>query len=215
MEAYYRARAGEYDRFYEVSEYQDDLAALRAWLVPHVAGRAVLEVAAGTGYWTAVAAPHVREIVATDLNAEPLALARRRRLGSRVSFIQADAYALPDLGGPFEVGMAHLWWSHVERRRRGDFLAHLASRLCPGATLLMLDQRFRRGRAIPASRRTAAGDRRELRTLENGETYEVVKNYPGPAQLRASLTAACSDIQVVELENFWALSARFRPEAAR
>ncbi len=53
-EKYYRARAQEYDQVYEKPERQADLARLRAWLAPVLDGRRVLEVAAGTGYWTAV-----------------------------------------------------------------------------------------------------------------------------------------------------------------
>ena len=49
---YYRERAQEYDAVYDKPERQEDLARLRALLPPLVAGRSVLEVAAGTGYWT-------------------------------------------------------------------------------------------------------------------------------------------------------------------
>ena len=56
MKEYYRQRASQYDRFYEVPERSHDLIGLKAWLVERVRGRTVLEVAAGTGYWTEVAA---------------------------------------------------------------------------------------------------------------------------------------------------------------
>ena len=110
MRAYYRERAPEYDLLYAVPAYQDDLATLRSWLEPHVVGASVLEVAAGTGYWTEAAAPFARAITATDCNAETLAVAARRRLGPKVTLVEADAYALPDFGarirgrhGPFVV----------------------------------------------------------------------------------------------------------------
>jgi ubiquinone/menaquinone biosynthesis C-methylase UbiE len=56
MEIYYRDRAPEYDKFYEVPEREHDLARLKSWLVERVRNRTILEVAAGTGYWTEVAA---------------------------------------------------------------------------------------------------------------------------------------------------------------
>ena len=157
MRAYYRERAPEYDLLYAVPAYQDDLATLRGWLEPHVVGASVLEVAAGTGYWTEAAAPFARAITATDCNVETLAVAARRRLGPKVTLVEADAYALPDFGAGFEVGMAHLWWSHVEKERRPAFLSGLAARLRPNATLLMLDQRFRRGWGPHAAGVTASG----------------------------------------------------------
>jgi SAM-dependent methyltransferase len=208
MRAYYRDRAPEYDLLYDVPAYQDDFAALRRWLEAHVVGASVLEVAAGTGYWTEVAAPFARSVTATDCNAETLAVAARRRSGPNVTIVQTDAYALPDFGVRFEVGMAHLWWSHVEKERRDAFLSGLAARLQPDATLLMLDQRFRRGWGPPCSRRDRLGNRYEMR--EVGATiYEVVKNYPGPKELRDSLGGFCNGIEILLLDYFWAVRARF------
>jgi predicted methyltransferase len=51
---YYAQRAAEYDAVYAKPERQHDLARLKELLPPLVAGRRVLELAAGTGYWTQV-----------------------------------------------------------------------------------------------------------------------------------------------------------------
>jgi protein-L-isoaspartate O-methyltransferase len=56
MQEYYRQRAAEYDEIYQVSRRESDLAQLKAWIVERVRGRTILEIAAGTGYWTEVAA---------------------------------------------------------------------------------------------------------------------------------------------------------------
>ena len=86
----------------------------------HASGRTILEVAAGTGYWTAVAAPVAKAITATDINAETLAIAAARKLGEHVALVQADAGACRTLPERFDVGMAHLWWSHVRKQDRGQ-----------------------------------------------------------------------------------------------
>src|SRR6202043_371464 len=65
---YYQQRAAEYDAVYAKPERQQDLAQLKELLPPLVAGRHVLEIAAGTGYWTQVIAPAAASITATDLN---------------------------------------------------------------------------------------------------------------------------------------------------
>jgi ubiquinone/menaquinone biosynthesis C-methylase UbiE len=62
MEIYYRDRAPEYDKFYQVPERQHDLERLKLWLVEHVRGRHILEIAAGTGYWTEAAAAVAKAI---------------------------------------------------------------------------------------------------------------------------------------------------------
>src|SRR3954470_22030174 len=65
IEAYYRERASEYDEFYRIREHSTDLARLRAWLVRCARGRTILEVAAGTGYWTKVVASVAKAVTAT------------------------------------------------------------------------------------------------------------------------------------------------------
>jgi 2-polyprenyl-3-methyl-5-hydroxy-6-metoxy-1,4-benzoquinol methylase len=209
MEEYYRERAAEYDAIYKVPDRQDDLVHLRAWLEEQVRGRTVLEIAAGTGHWTEAAATAAKVITATDLVPETLAIARERRLGPHVTYAKADAYALPDFGPGFEVGMAHMWWSHVGRQNRRKFLAHFASRLQPQATLLMIDQNHVDGFCGPVSRLDAWGNQLTLRKLQNGATYEIIKNFPSPEDIRESLAGICRDIDVVWYRHFWAVSARF------
>jgi len=53
---YYAERAYEYDEVYRKPERQADLARLKQLLPPLVADKRVLEIAAGTGYWTQVLA---------------------------------------------------------------------------------------------------------------------------------------------------------------
>jgi demethylmenaquinone methyltransferase/2-methoxy-6-polyprenyl-1,4-benzoquinol methylase len=207
---YYRERAPRYDLLHRTAEWQTDFAKLKHWVAGRTAGRRVLEVAAGTGFWTAAAAPRATAIVATDYNPETLALARKRSLGRHVTLLAADAYALPKFACAFDVGMAHLWWSHVDKRGEQRFLEHFASRLQPGAELLMIDQLYLEGYSMPAFRRDRAGNRYELRSLESGRVFQVIKNYPAPEQLKASLAVICEEVQVTSLRYFWALRARLR-----
>jgi len=210
MEDYYRERAPWYDLLYRTPEWQSDLARLQNWVTRRTAGRSVLEVAAGTGFWTAAAARRAKSIVATDYNAEPLAIAAKRALGAHVTFLVADAYALPRLDCAFDVGMAHLWWSHVDKRRERRFLFHFAARLRARAELLMIDQRYSESCGIPAFRYDRAGNRYELRSLENGRVFQILKNCPTPEQLQASLRALCEEVEIMSLRYFWAVRARIR-----
>lgn len=211
MEAYYRARAAEYDQFYDRPERQSDLARLREWLTGHARGRTILEIAAGTGYWTEVAAPVAKAIIAIDSVVETLAIAEKRHLGPHVNLVTADAYALPIFGPMFDAGMAHMWWSHVEKERRLEFLSRFTARLKPEAVILMIDQTYVEGICPPVSRQDESDNQYAVRTLRNGSTYEIVKNYPSDEELRASFAPFGIDIRVMRLDHFWALSARNRP----
>ncbi len=207
MADYYQARAPEFENVYAKPERQSDLAWLRAWLAREARGHTILEVACGTGYWTAVAAATARAIVACDLNPGPLEIARAKAPGPHVTFGQADAFALPDLGTAFDAGMAHFWWSHLALADQAGFLAHFASRLRPGAKLLMIDNNFVAGSMGPVTRTDAAGNTYQRRRLETGAEYEVLKNFPTTADLRRALESACTRVSVVQLRHYWAVCA--------
>jgi len=49
-----------------------------------------------------------------------------------------------------------------------------------------------------------------LRTLENGATFEIIKNYPTSEELRNDFAQFCRDIDITLFPFFWALSARVR-----
>jgi ubiquinone/menaquinone biosynthesis C-methylase UbiE len=210
LEDYYRSRAPEYDRFYQNPARQNDLTRLRAWLTDLVRGRTILEVAAGTGYWTEVVTPVCKAITATDPVAETLAFAAKRQLGSNVELLTADAYDLSQFTSAFDTGMAHFWWSHIEKQRQAEFLSRFMRCLKPDALVLMIDQIYVEGICPPMSRYDASHNRYELRTLQSGATYEIVKNYPSDEELQASFAPFAEDVRIMRLDHFWALSARNR-----
>ena len=211
LEDYYRSRAPEYDRFYQNPHRLNDLARLRTWLTDQVRGRTILEVATGTGYWTEVAASVCKAITATDSVIETLAIAAKRRLGSNVELLTADAYDLPEFTTSFDTGMAHFWWSHVEKQRQQAFLSTFLKCLEPDALVLMIDQIYVEGICPVVSRFDERQNRYELRTVQSGAIHEILKNYPSDEELQASF-AQLEDIRIMRLDHFWALSARNREQ---
>ena len=100
--AYYAQRAHQYEQIYEKPERQPDLSRLRASLRDALTGHHILEIACGTGYWTAALAPIAAAITATDASPEVLALARGKQYPpGRVQFEVADAYSLDRVDGEF------------------------------------------------------------------------------------------------------------------
>lgn len=204
---YYARRALEYERFYDKPERQADLALLRNRLAGMFAGRDVLEVACGTGYWTTVVAPAAKRVTALDANEQVLALARRKALPEgRVEFLRADAYALPDTGRGHDALFAGFWWSHVPLARLDEFLAGCVRALAPGALLAFLDGRYVEGSSTPISRRDEEGNSYQTRKLEDGSVHEVLKNYPTESELirRASRLGWGAHVEL--LPYHWLLS---------
>jgi protein-L-isoaspartate O-methyltransferase len=201
---YYRERAAEYDAVYAKPERQQDLARLRGLLPPLVAGQRVLEVAAGTGYWTRVLSGSAAAITATDLNAETLELARAREYGgAAVTFRLADGYALDQVPGEFDAAFVGFFWSHVLRGDLPRFVAGLRARMGPGARLIVLDNSCVPGSSHPISRTTEAGDTYQRRTLNDGRSFEILKNFPGRAQFTTDVADAAADVRWTQLRYYW------------
>ena len=100
MRDYYAQRASYYERVYHKPERQPDLRAMEAWLPGAFAGRHVLEVACGTGWWTPHGARHAAGWLATDLTPETMAVAQAKTLPACVRFATVDAYSWHGLAQP-------------------------------------------------------------------------------------------------------------------
>ena len=206
MTAYYARRAAEYERVYTGPRWQEDLAVLRPRVADFFAGRRVFEVACGTGFWTHVAAGRARAVHATDVNDDTLALARSKTYAAPVTFERRDAYAPADTAERFDAGLAGLWLSHVDLARIDVFLRAFHSHLEPGAVVQMFDERATDERPNPpTSRVDEDGNRYEMRRLQDGERFEIVKNLFDRVRLEALLHPHATSVSYRELRYFWLL----------
>ncbi|MFL5403216.1 MAG: class I SAM-dependent methyltransferase [Gemmatimonadales bacterium] len=206
--AYYARRADEYERVYEKPERQSELSVLATLLRNALAGHDVLEIACGTGYWTAVLASVSRSVVATDASPEVLELARRKSYpAGRVRLALADGYAPARIEGSFTAAFAGFWWSHVPREALGGFLQALHGRLGAGARVVLCDNRYVEGSSTPLGKTDAAGNTYQHRRLDNGESHEVLKNFPSAEDLSRMLRACgAADISLTELTYYWCVT---------
>lgn len=202
---YYSKRAAEYDRIYQRPERQEDLRRLEDLVARWVKGRNVLELACGTGYWTQVMARAARSIVATDLNDTVLEIAGRRDYGrTPVRFRYADAWNLGDVPGVFDTVFAGFWLSHLKRARIREFLEAMDERLGSGGRVVVLDNRYVEGSSTPVSRTDEDGNTYQLRSLEDGRTFEVLKNFFPKRELMHVLDAPSRFVEVRDLDYYWA-----------
>jgi len=201
---YYRRRASEYEAIYAKPERQSDLAVLRQAVPQRLVGRRVLEIACGTGYWTALVAPLAASMVATDLAEEPMAIARGKSYPpQKVRFMLADAYQLPESLGRFDGALAIFWWSHIPLGRIGDFLASLHPRLQPGARVVLMDNLYVEQSSTPIGERDPDGNTYQRRRLADGSERRVLKNFPSEADLRAALGPHAARFAYRPLEYYW------------
>jgi demethylmenaquinone methyltransferase/2-methoxy-6-polyprenyl-1,4-benzoquinol methylase len=210
MRDYYARRATTYERVYFKPERQADLRAMEAWLGTPFAGRWVLEIACGTGWWTPHGARHAASWLATDLNPETLALARTKPLPGCVRMAEVDAYTLAGLhpAQHFNGAFAGCWWSHVPLARLEPWLQRLHARLEPGARVVFLDNSFVQTSSSPLSRRDADGNTYQQRTLDDGSVHEVLKNFPTRDEAVARLGPRARDVEWIAFDHYWVLSYR-------
>ncbi len=212
MAAYYAQRAAYYERVYFKPERQADLRTMEAALAAEFEGRDVLEIACGTGWWTPHGARNAAGWLATDLNPEPMALARAKALPACVRFATVDAYTLEGLQAhrPFTAAFAGCWWSHVPLQRLPGWLALLHARLAPGARVVFLDNGYVQTSSTPISRTDEAGNTYQQRTLDDGSVHEVLKNFPTRDQALALLGPRAHDARWVDYTHYWLLSYALR-----
>jgi demethylmenaquinone methyltransferase/2-methoxy-6-polyprenyl-1,4-benzoquinol methylase len=206
LAAYYASRAAEYERIYAKPERQPDLAALKARIARMFAGKHVLELACGTGYWTDVIAGSAAEVTALDLNEEVLAVARSKPNASRVRFVLGSAYEIPDFGRRHDALFGGFWWSHVPLERLDGFIADCLSAVAPGALVAFLDNRYVEGSSTALARRDARGNAYQLRSLDDGSVHEVLKNFPTESELIQRVSRLGWGAHVDLLEYYWLLT---------
>lgn len=168
-------------------------------------GHRVLDLACGTGDLTWMAAAHAAEVVGTDINAHMMRLAEGKRVQvpARVSFVQADAGALPFADASFDrvtcgyAGRGFPDWPGV--------LSEVLRVLKPGGTFWNLD--FARPPFAPWDslyRGYMAVSGAVLGTVLHGDprTYVYIpasmKHYPGQRWLEARMQDAGFETTLIE-----------------
>jgi demethylmenaquinone methyltransferase/2-methoxy-6-polyprenyl-1,4-benzoquinol methylase len=215
MVAYYEARAAEYDDWYlrrgryargpiHDAAWNAELDTAGRWLDALPIQGEIVELAAGTGWWSPLLASK-GELWLYDAAAAPLERARERLVahGLRAHIHLRDAWAEPDRA--VDALVLGFWLSHVERDRTGAFLALAKRWLKPGGTLAIIDS-LPDPQSGAADNPPVSGDR-AVRRLDDGQEFEIVKVHRDATELRAGLGAAgFADAEVERTGRFFLLA---------
>ena len=203
MKTYYRQRAPIYDRVYSYPERQENLRYLEHHVTDLFTGKDVLEIAAGTGYWTQFIASKAKSVLATDYTVEALQQIKHRPNCESVTTRQLDAYSVSSLGRSYTGVYAGLWLSHVPKQTLNSFLAALHKVLFPGATVLFIDNSRAQCERLPISHTDSDGNSYQDRMLEDGSIHRVLKNFPSGEELHKLTKTLGTNPVHLELENYW------------
>ena len=217
MKAYYAARAPEYDDWYlRTGRYSRgpvhdmawtaDLDSATLWLDGLPIQGEIVELAAGTGWWSALLAGK-GVLSLYDANELPLDRARNRLLahGLRAHIHVRDAWAEPDRS--VDALYCGFWLSHVPRARLTEFLELARRWLKPGGLFAFIDSRPD-PHSGAVDQEVSAEVEVAPRRLADGREFRVVKVYWQPAELEAALRAAgFSRAEVTTTSRFFLLGS--------
>ncbi len=204
--AYYRARAPEYDDWWERrgaydvdakfrERWRSEIAILEAALERFEPRGSVLEIAAGTGLWTEKLTQRASKVVALDASPEALALNRRRIRSpqAKVDYVVADAFSWQP-SKRYDVVFFSFWLSHVPPERFEAFFELVAAALAPGGRFFFIDNAPPRPGTDPSRRHGSkvvegvgsvtdleAGT--SLRQVADGRWFRIVKCFYEPDEL--------------------------------
>ncbi|MBA2718602.1 MAG: class I SAM-dependent methyltransferase [Chloroflexi bacterium] len=221
--AYYDARAPEYDDWYlrrgryehgpiHDTAWNAELDAAGRWLDSLPLRGRVVELAAGTGWWSPLLASKASELSMYDAAEAPLSRARERLVahGLRAHLHVRDAWAPPE-GDPADALFAGFWLSHVERARTADFLQVAGRWLAPGGRIVLID-------SLPDPRsgavdHPAPSADRSVRRLADGREFTITKVYRTPDEIAAAMNAAgFGDVAVTTTGRFFVLATAILAE---
>jgi len=208
LTSYYKDRAKEYDKVYLIPEEQDDLVKATEILQRLFSQKQVLEIACGTGYWTEQISKSATSIVATDVNESVIEIARNRKLLKNVVFEVADMYSLTPKAR-FDALFGGFIWSHILLQDLDDFLYKITYFLKPNATVAFIDSKPVEGssHSIKSITKTdEQGNTYQTRTLENGTSHLVLKNFPSREFLHQKLSRFSKHVNYIDLEYYWIVS---------
>lgn len=209
--SYYSERAREYDSIYQKPERQDDLKKLSVMLKDTFSGRQVFEMACGTGYWTQIISEAASYILATDINASVIEVAKTKTYTGPVTFKIADIYELPPQDQTFNAAFGGFIWSHIPKERLSSFLSQLTGILPSGTTIVFVDNNYVESSSTPIAHADGQGNTYQIRKLANNSSYKILKNFPTDKELREVAEHVGNDINIQRLKYFWILTLQTRP----
>src|SRR5262245_5624077 len=221
MAAYYAALSPQYDDWYlRRGRYERgpaldlpwhmELDQATTWLDRQPLSGELVELAAGTGWWSPLLAGK-GELSLYDINPEPLDRARDRLLAHhlRAHIHVRDAWAEPDrqVDGVF----CGAWLRHVADDRFDAFLVLVQRWLRPGGRFAFIDARQDPDPAA-VQHDPVARDGVALRRLADGREFRVIQAERTVGELTDALRrAGFGDVEVTTTPRFFVMGSAVRP----
>jgi demethylmenaquinone methyltransferase/2-methoxy-6-polyprenyl-1,4-benzoquinol methylase len=219
--AYYRARADEYDDWFErrgrydrgeaaTNAWNAEVDEVRGWLAAlDLDGADVLELAPGTGLWTDRLLSLGASVTAVDGAPEMLAALSARAAGPRLTPVLANLFAWSP-PRRFDAVVSCFFMSHVPDERFGGFCQLVADAACDGGAVFLLDGVREQSSTAVDHVLPHDGDQTMQRRLDDGRTFRIVKRFRDDDVLVDALGSAGLDVEVRRTTTFFQVAVGHR-----
>jgi demethylmenaquinone methyltransferase/2-methoxy-6-polyprenyl-1,4-benzoquinol methylase len=216
--AYYRARAREYDKWFRREGLHDlgeelnarwrlELDRVFSALDAFAPRGDVLELAYGTGEWTVRLAESATRVVGVDAAPEmrDLALAKLQDAGKRNVELRVDDLFTWQPDREYDVVFFAFWLSHVPGSHAHRFWRSVHDALGPAGRFFFVDAAHAvvERNVIQALRLPDRESATELRRLEDGREFRIVKRSLDADRLSRDLREHSLDARCVETGEFF------------
>jgi SAM-dependent methyltransferase len=227
QQAYYQARASEYDQWWLRQGRYDRGPELKAqWLAEAAAVKAalhdfrpagrVLELACGTGIWTEQLSRYPDGLTAIDASAEMLRINAARVGSPGVRYVEADLFRWrPEADERYDTVFFGFWLSHVPPQCFAQFWELVQSCLAPGGRVFFVDSRHQEtstavDHILPEPSATVL-----QRRLNDGREFRIYKIFYDPAALRGELQELGWNFDIRQTGHYFIYGSGQRAPAGR
>jgi ubiquinone/menaquinone biosynthesis C-methylase UbiE len=219
---YYRARAGEYDQWFnregrydrgpELNQlWRAEAQQVRDALAEFQPRGDLLELACGTGIWTEQLARSASTLTAVDASPEVLAINKNRVNSPSVTYIEADLFSW-EPPREFDAVFFSFWLSHVPPERFEAFWVMVRRALRPGGRFFFIDSRHdststAKDHQLPAPAATTL-----TRRLNDGREFQIYKVFYDAAELQTRLRALGFEAEVLKTGTYFIYGQGARPK---
>ncbi len=194
---YYSGRANEYDQWflrqgrYDKGEDENlvwfnEVESLRAKLAALAPLNNVLELACGTGLWTAELLNISKNITAVDGSEEMIAVNRNKFNSKKINYIHANLFEWHPQK-KYDLIFFSFWLSHVPPEKFTDFWQMVMESLTPNGQVFFIDSLYTQESTASNQMLRDEKDTIVSRVLNDGSEYEIVKVFYDPDQLQKDL----------------------------
>jgi len=203
---YYSIRAKEYEDIYLKPERQPGLKKIKKSLNEIFAGKDILEIACGTGYWTERISPSANSITAMDINDSVLEIAKSKNYpNNNVEFQKENLFSYKPKR-KFEGLFGGFIWSHIKLQKLDDFIKIVNNLVIPRGIIVFIDNNYVEGSSHLITNKDEFGNAYQTRKLKDGSSHLVLKNFPSREFILGKLKRKGEEMNFVNLKYYWIFS---------